>query len=487
MIRKWGLAVLAIGVLANPTLGEISVEEALEGFGFDSSETETDTSPIITGNSDLSDLDAILDEFESIDELPAPTLQTPEDPFQDTPRTSLSGSVRQKFVVNFSHDAPSPGEYDHRGLSSMSIRLDLKLDNKIGDDFRLFLGGHLLLDPIEPKQFQPAQNAGVSSFSDFEAELDEAYLQGPLSDSIDLTFGRQIVVWGRSDQFRVTDILNPVDNRTPGLTDIKNLRLPVTMARLDLYSGPWTSSLILIPERRFDRTPELGSDYYFGPATLPSRDNPGGKFSKPDFAVSITGTFSGWDLSFYSARILNRSPYIEEGPDGPVRKHQRISMLGSAANFVVGSWLFKTEATIHKSLRFSNVPEKDFERLTALVGVEYSGIVDTTLALEVVSGHIKDFDNRLLEQPNAQKENETEMAFRVGRTFLNESLELSMAARAPTPIGNNGGLLRTQVSYDLNDSVEIYGGTLLYFVGSNPLYSKIADNDRLFLGLNYHF
>ncbi|MCY3673986.1 MAG: hypothetical protein OXG21_03365, partial [Rhodobacteraceae bacterium] len=199
MIRTWGLAVLAIGILANPSLGEISVEEALEGFGFDSSETEIDTSTIITGDPDLSDLEAILDEFESIDEPPALTLQTPEDPFQDTPRTSLSGSVRQKFVVNFSHDAPNPGEYDHRGLSSMSTRLDLKLDNKIGDDFRLLLGGHLLFDPIEPEQFQPAQNAGVSNFSDFEVEIDEAYLQGPLSDSIDLTFGRQIVVWGRSD------------------------------------------------------------------------------------------------------------------------------------------------------------------------------------------------------------------------------------------------------------------------------------------------
>ena len=86
---------------------------------------------------------------------------------------------------------------------------------------------------------------------------------------------------------------------------------------------------------------------------------------------------------------MSRSPYIETGPNGPVRKHQRISMLGSAANFVVGSWLVKAEAAYHKNLRFSNITEKDFERLTALVGVEYSGIVDTTLALEVVSSHIK--------------------------------------------------------------------------------------------------
>ena len=35
------------------------------------------------------------------------------------------------------------------------------------------------------------------------------------------------------DNLRVTDVLNPMDLRVPGLTDIDDLRLPVTMIKLD--------------------------------------------------------------------------------------------------------------------------------------------------------------------------------------------------------------------------------------------------------------
>ena len=487
MIRPQCLVILALSVLAYPCFGEISLEDALEGFDTEEFENEQSEPEIDTSGSELSDLDDILGEFESSNEASLTATETPDIIEGDTPSVRLSGSIRQKFIVNFSHEAPATGEIDHRGLSSVSTRLDLELESKLANDFRVLLTGNFVLDPIHPKQTSPGRTSMVANTSDYELELGEAFIQGPLTDSIDLTFGRQIVVWGRSDQFRITDILNPVDYRNPGLTDIKDLRLPVTMARFDLYSGPWSSSLILVPERRFDMTPEPGSDYYFGPVPLPPREYPGGQFGKPDIAFALTGTFSGWDLSFYSARLLNRSSYIELGQNGPKRKHQRITMLGSAANFVVGSWLIKGEIAVHKDLRFSNVPDRDFQKFTALAGIEYSGIVDTTLALEVTSSHISDFDNRLAAQPDSRIENESAIAFRIGRTFLNDSLDLTMAAMAPTPIGDNGGLARTQVTYDLNDSVELYGGVLLYFKGKKLPYNKIADNDRLFLGLNYHF
>ncbi len=488
MIRPTFLAVLVLGAFANPCFGEISLEDALEGFGYDDPNGEENEPSIDSVGKDISNLDDILGEFESQDgTTPITTSEVPEITGMNTPSARISGSIRQKFIINFSHDAPEASNFDYRGLSSMSTRLDLSFESKFPNEFRVLLTGHFLLDPIQPKQALPFRTVKTTSSNDYEMEIGEAFIQGPLSDSMDLTLGRQILVWGRSDQFRVTDILNPVDNRMPGLTDVKDLRLPVTMARLDLYSGPWTSSFILVPERRFDRAAEPGSDYYFGPDTLPPREYSEGQFGKPDLAFALTGTFSGWDLSFYSARLFSRSPYTDIEQDRPKHKHQRITMLGSAANLVVGSWLMKTEIAVYKDLRFSNLPDSNFQQITALAGVEYSGIVDTTLALEFASSHISDFDKRLLAQPNPRKENETTMGLRIGKIFLNDSLDLSMAIRAPTPIGNNGGLVRTQATYNLNDSVELYGGTLLYFRGESLPYRKIADNDRLFFGLNYYF
>ena len=89
----------------------------------------------------------------------------------------------------------------------MSTRLDLELESKLPNDFRILLTGHLVLDPIQPKQTSPGRTTKIANTSDHELKLGEAFIQGPLTDSIDLTLGRQIVIWGRSDQFRVTDIL----------------------------------------------------------------------------------------------------------------------------------------------------------------------------------------------------------------------------------------------------------------------------------------
>ena len=486
MIRSPFPVILAFGLWAYPCWGQISLEDALEGFASEDIEPANEPETEIIG-SELSDLDDILGEFDTSSEPPIYSTDPPEIENVANSSVRLSGSIRQKFIVNFSHDTPAIGNLDHRGLSAMSTRLDLELEAKPTSDLRVLLTGNFILDPIHPKQTSPSQMMTDYNFSDHKLELGEAFIQGPLTDNIDFTFGRQIVVWGRADQFRVTDILNPIDNRMPGLTDIQDLRLPVTMARFDLYAGPWTTSLFLVPERRFDQSPEPGSDYYFGPVPIPKREYPGGQFGKPDLALALTGTFSGWDLSFYSARLLRRSPFIEVKQDGPKRKHQRITMFGSAANFVVGSWLMKAEVAVHNNLRFSNVADKEFQSISALAGIEYSGLVDTTLALEVTSSHIADFDNRLLAPPDNQEVNSSAMGFRLGRTFLNDALELTLAAMAPTPIGNNGGLARTQLTYDLNDAVELYGGVLLYFKGENLPFSKIADNDRLFLGLNYHF
>ena len=148
-----------------------------------------------------------------------------------------------------------------------------------------------------------------------ELELTETFvLINPVA-SVDFRFGRQIVVWGVSDNIRITDVLNPLDRREPGLTDLEYMRLPVTMSRLDYYIKGWRFSGMTIHEIRFDKNPVYGSDYYPFPGPLPPEDKPSNGGSDTEWALSLSRTFSGWDFSLYAADHYNDRTHLQRSCD----------------------------------------------------------------------------------------------------------------------------------------------------------------------------
>ena len=172
-----------------------------------------------------------------------------------------------------------------------------------------------------------------------DLELRDTYIQGNLLPSLDIKVGRQIVVWGKSDNLRVCDVLNPLYLREVGMTDIRDLRLPVTMARLDYYWSNWNVSGMAIPEIRFNDLPVYGGDFYFQDGPMLEEEIPENSIENMEYAVALNGIFSGWDIAFYYADIYDDAPYlylesmdlISPGPPpvyqpNLVLKHARLDM-----------------------------------------------------------------------------------------------------------------------------------------------------------------
>ncbi|MDE0344336.1 MAG: hypothetical protein OXI66_00925 [Boseongicola sp.] len=467
-------AVLVLILAAGPVLAQDNIDRVLEGF---------DDAPAIQPPDD------ILTALEGFDTDASPASRLPPPPDEPPARLQFGGRLSQRFVINVAHDAPPPFGIDHRGLSSMQSRLDLEADARLGSAWKARVEGHFWLDPAADRANGGARRS--SEFSDAygrEAEIDEFFLQGPVSGNLDLTVGRQILAWGRSDLFRVTDALNPVDSRLPGLTDIKDHRLPVTALRLDRYAGSWSFSMIAIPERRFNKLPVPGSDFFVGAEAPPQRTSPDDAFGAPELALALNGTFPGWDISIYGARLFDDRPHIAPGPSGlPQLRHGRITMSGAAGNLVRGSWLIKAEAARFNGLRFSNAGARTFSRLTALAGVEYSGFADTAIALEARNDHISDFDDRLALLPDDRRRNETATALRVQRTFLNDTLDVTFLALTFGKTGELGAVRRLQFDYAWTDALQLSTGLVDYRSGGQTPFRGIGNNDRLFATLNYHF
>ena len=463
---------LVLLFVACPGLGQTSLEQALEGFEDAPASVRPDN------------IDDILDDFDT-EPSPGPTERETSGALPDWLR--LGATLEERIVFNLAHDAPQSGEVDHRGLSSLRSRLDVEADVDLGRDWRAHATGHAWFDLAYHANGRRSYPRGFLDTYEREAELGELFVQGSLEENIDVTLGRQVVIWGRSDLFRVTDVLNPFDNRLPGMTDIEDLRLPVAMARLDVYAEQWNVNLIVVPERRFDKGPVPGSDFFPRQVSAPPKDKPDNASGSPEVAVALTGTFPSWDISFYAANVFDDRPHVVDTDTGPRLRRNRMWMVGSAGNYVSGNWLLKMEVAGFAGLRFTNAAERKFSRLAALVGVEYSGLADTAITFEAVNRHIIDFDNRLAALPDDRRRNEPATAFRMSRSLRNDTIEVSFLALTFGLAGENGAIQRLQAVYNWTDSIDLTAGLVLYKSGDQVPFREIGDNDRLFFTLDHHF
>ena len=402
---------------------------------------------------------------------------------------SLDGYLKLGSSYNMYHHQAEGTDTDWHGLSRLRAKMVLELDAKFSESWQARIAGHGFYDFAYEIQGRNEFTQEVLDENEDELEFDEVWLLGSITDQLDLKAGRQIVVWGKSDNIRVTDVLNPLDLREPGLTDLENLRLPVTMTKLDYFLWGLNLSGMVIHEIRYNKDPEFGSDFFPAAQPLPTTETPdtGFDIDNTQFALALHGIFHGWDASLYGAYFYDDTPHFDVDSSGSQKlKHARLKMLGGAFNIAVSNWLFKTEAAYFDGIRFFN-NAKDFKRIDALVGAEYSGFTDTTLSFEIADRHILNFNSQIEESPDFTEEDRWVSALRLTRTYLNETLTLTILAQTFGLTGDDGAFQRFTAEYDLTDAIELTGGVVFYESGDLPRFRDVGENDRLYLEIKYNF
>lgn len=422
-------------------------------------------------------------------------------------RLDLTGSVALDATWNYrSHrsaggvPAPpgtaalSPKQYE--GLSRLRTKLNLQLDVDLVADWKARVSGFGYYDWAY--RIDDRSDYSHHVLNDYESwyDVNELWLQGKVLRSLDLKLGRQIVNWGRSDSLRIVDVINPLDNREPGLVDIEDLRRPVGMARLDYYLGSWSVTAVVIPELRFDRNPPFGHDFNPSPLAI-ATDEPDHWGDAPEFGGAIHGIFAGWDVSFYGGRFVENGPVLEIDAPPPFfgfppiveLRHGRFTMLGLGGNYTWGSWLVKSEIAFFDDRQvavpagFASLGLRR-DRLDAMGGVEYYGFHDTTIALEIANRRIFDHAPAL---SGLVEKNSIETAIRYTADFMNQRLHTTILGLIFGEAAQDGSVVRVEGSYDLRDALVLAGGILLFQKGDSGLLETVGRNDRLFLQLKYSF
>ncbi len=482
--RLWGclcaglLAALLCGFVAMPALAAdaAEIDEVLAGF-----DDEEDA-----------DLQEILEGFDEEDGLEA--AEAEDEP--DSSFWRLSGELFLGSSYNLRSHRPPPGSAQYSGLSRLRLELDLELDLELPRSWKARIAGRGFYDFAYRIHGRSNYTDEVLDLYQWEAEFTEVYLQGSLLRDLDLKVGRQVVNWGTGETFRVVDVLNPLDNREPGLVDIEDLRLPVVMTKLDYYFGDWDLSLIAVHERRLNEDPVFGSDF-FPPELglgLPDRE-PAQTLGNTEWAVALRGVFEGWDLGFFAARYYEDTPRVEFPGFEVVRgavvplptRHSRITLLGATSNLALGDWLLRGEVAHRDGLEYFHRSGRKTSRLDVLLGVDYSGFTDTLIAVDLVNRRVHGWQNSFLDTPDFTRRNSVEMAFRIQRDFLRDTLHVTLLAVGFGKKIEDGGVVRLGVDYDLLDALSVGGGVLLFESGDLPPLSAFGPNDRVYFETRYSF
>ncbi|MEN8142225.1 MAG: DUF1302 family protein [Thermodesulfobacteriota bacterium] len=424
--------------------------------------------------------EAPVDLFSGFDESPS---QVKKESGRDMP-SPFSGFAKLTATYNTDHDQPLPGQTDWRGMSKLRGELLLEVKRNFSD-WQLFVSGKGFYDPAFEINGRDDYTAQVLDEYESEMELRELYLQGSPLPSLDLKIGRQIVAWGRSDNFRVTDILNPLDNREPGLTDIEDLRLPLTMTMVSYFRGNWRLDLIGIHEHRYDKNPPFGHDFYPYPAPPPEETRPAQTVENTEFALNLTGIFFGWDYSlYYASTFSDQSNLVPSLP--PAGEHRRLKVFGEAASIARGNFLFIAEAAHVQGLGFLADPDSSYERTDLLAGFEYSGFSNTVISCDYLFRNLHGYNSILAASPESPLDSDEQLAVRVSRDFFHETVKLTALAMVFGDQAQQGALERLTTTYVPADNWSITTGAVFYESGDSPL-TGFGDNDRVFLEVRYDF
>ncbi len=439
--------------------------------------------------------DGFVDSFEAPPALAPSVAPAPPETYPRLSYLSLDGYFKVGSSYNFAHKSPAYNQTDWRGLSRLRTELQLDLNIDLPKQWQALVSGKGFYDFTYRINGHNDYNDDYTDevIDDYESEIElrEAYLLGSITKNIDIKIGRQIVVWGKSDNIRVTDVINPLDIREPAMTDIEDLRLPLTMTRIDYYVGDFNISAMAIHEIRFNKTPVFGHDFYPFPIAGLPEDKPDSTLENTEFAIAINGIFSGWDFSAYYADYYNDEARVEaiNGYSFPVFKltHDRLQMIGTTANIALGNWLLKGEAAWIHGFEFANTPGKKYDRVDILAGFEYSGFSETTISLEAVNRHITEFKSILKQSPDPATENQFQSALRFTRTFVNETITLTVLASMFGLKGEDGAFERYTIEYDVNDFLSVLFGIVTYQSGDLPEMQNIGKNDRVLTEIKYSF
>jgi hypothetical protein len=290
--------------------------------------------------------------------------------------------------------------------------------------------------------------------------LKDAYLDANFDNGHWLRIGHQVVAWGESEGLAISDVIAPNDLREFGQAELRDIRehVPAIMWSMPAFKG----TLNWLTTWDAGRNRYASDDEAFYPYIAFDESNLAIKTLEPEknweLALKYDYRFNGGDLSIVAADTNNNEATIAaidfEAPLIQLQQ-ERVRILAASVNRAINSWLFKAEAG-----RYWGQAQLDGARVSprtdqwrGMFGLAFSGWDNLSLNYEL---------NFILNDGEEEGNNASDLGHVASirhdslKERLNQQLWLTKL------LEDNGSVIRYDLTYDLNDNLEISSAIVLY-------------------------
>ncbi len=363
---------------------------------------------------------------------------------------------------------------------------------------------------------------------DYDAEIYEAkwMVHG---DHADLSIGKQIIRWGKTDQMSPVDTLNPEDLREFVIPDYEERKMPVWMADLTLRTDNFSVEGVFIPffekanmdyyktnwsmfghikkEISNASVPDYLKSYFNNMAiheTQPSNEK--------EWGARIAATIASVDLGLTYHRTNEDLPYISSFPIKNLKltdgfsvdslsvalssvspadftnedieiEYKRTNIFGFEFETTLSGLGVRGEAAWREKESFltDSLTSKRLPSLFYIVGADYTTAGNTYLNLQFGHKHISDYNSSVLFFEQDTYSIMGKLSVDIVSDWLKACFEFTRN------LNNNGAYYNPYLKYTYITNLECRVGAGFFSGDSNTWLGRFGVYDFIYLDISYRF
>lgn len=403
--------------------------------------------------------------------------------------TNIDVSVALQYAAHIGDSAPR--------TTQRGGQLNIKLDHN-GGAFQVRGEGRIRWNGAYRNHAYSEQACDAYVHS---ADWRELYVAGDLA-GWNLSFGLQQVVWGKADNLRVVDQVNPVDLREFILPELNDYRKPLLMMRGTRAMGDWQLELLYLPRFVATSFASPGSEFdlvQLDPQLLETvqllpEQRPGKSLADGEFGMQVSRSFGALDLSGFlfhtwDDNVVYRQLLAHDaqgqGALALQGAYRRQSMAGLSLAHAMGNGLvLRSELAYVPNYSYMVAAGSDdgltrSATLTALAGLDYVWR-DWLLSVQVTDRHIADWNSAYLVRKH-------DPLYTVAATGTSWAGKLDSRLSLARFVDAGGYVAQAKSTWKPNDSWAYTAGVDVFGGEKTGVFGRFADKDRLWFELKYRF